>query len=80
MSRERLRRLELRLPVTHPIWDIPDRCRATVARQWLDIGARLTAIEKRLDALQKAGCWENNNGGGNGTLLMDPEDFLKELK
>jgi len=44
-------RLELRLPADHPVFQIPQGSRAAAAREWLDTGARLAAIEKKLEAL-----------------------------
>lgn len=54
MPPKSLRRLEVSLPEDHPIWNIPKGSRAAVAREWLDIGVRLSAIEERLDALGSA--------------------------
>lgn len=50
---ERLRRLELRIPESHPIWTLPARTRAAVAREWLDVGARLAEVERCLAEVQK---------------------------
>ena len=46
-------RLEVRLPADHPLFRFPQGSRATVAREWLDIGARLAAVEERLRAIEE---------------------------
>jgi hypothetical protein len=46
-------RLDLRIPQSHPIFDYPPRLRARVAREWLDLGARLSAIEQDLREVKK---------------------------
>lgn len=43
------KRLDLRLPPDHPIFKYPPGVRAQIAREWLDIGARLERIEKLLE-------------------------------
>jgi hypothetical protein len=51
----RLRRLEIRLPVSHPIWSIPAGARAAYVRQVLDLGILLShqgEIEARLIRLE----------------------------
>lgn len=49
---EPLRRLELRLPVSHPIWSVADGNRATVLKEWLEIGRRLSEIESDLQEIK----------------------------
>jgi hypothetical protein len=52
---ERLRRLEIRLPVSHPVWSIPAGARAAYVRQVLDLGSLLSRqgeIEARLTRLE----------------------------
>lgn len=46
-------RLDLRIPQSHPIFSYPPRLRARVAREWLDIGARLSVIEQELRDVNK---------------------------
>jgi len=48
MAANGMLRLDLRIPQSHPIFDYPPRLRARVAREWLDLGARLSAIEQEL--------------------------------
>lgn len=43
-----LRRLELRLPVNHPVWSLPEGSRSGIVREWLEVGRRLTGIEDYL--------------------------------
>lgn len=43
------KKLDLRLPTNHPIFNYPPGVRAQVARDWMDIGARLERIEKLLE-------------------------------
>lgn len=51
------RRLDLRLPPDHPIFEIPDRERTRAARERLNIAAwidsRLSAVEGRLAAIEE---------------------------
>lgn len=53
MRRKGLKRLELRLPVTHWIWRLSEGSRAATAIRYLDIGARLEAIEERMARLER---------------------------
>jgi hypothetical protein len=55
MNSKDLKRLDLRLPPTHPIFcqDVDSRQRAKIARDWLDNGARLAGVEARLICLEK---------------------------
>ncbi len=48
-----LRRLEILVPECHPIFTRPPGARAMVAREWLDLGARLSAIERELRDVKK---------------------------
>lgn len=67
------RRLELRLPADHAVWDLPEGSRARIVREWLEVGSRLTGIEESLqtviDALHK-----NTNNICNGTEDKSPEN------
>lgn len=54
------RRLELRLPSNHPVWDLPDGFRSKIVREWLEVGRRLTEIEQGLRDLS-AKLETNNN-------------------
>lgn len=58
-----MKRLELRLPEGHPIWQVPAGQRAEVARRWLELGreaelaregveTRLARVEEKLAALE----------------------------
>jgi len=52
LSAKGMRRLEILLPESHPLFGHPDRWRAKVAREWLDLGARLSAVEQELRHLE----------------------------
>jgi hypothetical protein len=53
MAAKGLKRLDLWIPASHPIYDYPPYSRAKVAREWLDIGARLSAMEQELRDVRK---------------------------
>lgn len=59
MAHKTLRRLELRLPVNHPVWSCPPGRRAARIKEWIDLALRLEErlmrIEEKLDALTAAG-------------------------
>lgn len=44
-------RVDLMLPADHPLLRCPAGSRRAAAREWLDIGARLCAVEEKLGAL-----------------------------
>jgi hypothetical protein len=52
MAAKGMKRLEILIPDNHPLFDHPPRWRARVAREWLDLGARLSAVEQELRNLQ----------------------------
>ncbi|HHW44994.1 MAG TPA: hypothetical protein GXX25_14535, partial [Desulfotomaculum sp.] len=59
MANKTLRRLELRLPVNHPVWLYPPGQRTARIREWIDLALRLeerlARIEEKLDALAAGG-------------------------
>ena len=59
MANKALRRLELRLPVKHPVWSCPPGKRAARIKEWIDLALkleeRLISIEEKLDALMAGG-------------------------
>ena len=67
MAANGMLRLDLRIPQSHPIFDYPPRLRARVAREWLDIGARLSAIEQELREVK------NRLGQGESTKKVEHE-------
>lgn len=81
MSGKGLRRLDLWLPESHPVFKYPPGTRAKVAREWLDIGARLAGVERKLEELRE----KLENGvppagqEKNGDLPFDPAVFGKTL-
>lgn len=46
-----LKRLELRLPANHPVWNLPEGSRSKIVKEWLEIGRRLTMIEESLQVV-----------------------------
>lgn len=73
-----LKRLNLQLPQNHPIFLYPPRIRAKVAREWLDIGMRLAAIEERLGRLEERGVVPPDSETGS-TAKIDPGKFRETL-
>jgi hypothetical protein len=53
MTGKHLKRLDLLLPEEHPIFKCPKGKRSRVAREWLDIGARLSEIEKAISEIRE---------------------------
>lgn len=53
MTRKARRRLEIQLPVDHPIFSYPKGVRSAVAREWIDIGARLASIDKNIEEIKE---------------------------
>jgi hypothetical protein len=52
MTAKGMKRLEILIPESHPLFGHPPRWRARVAREWLDLGARLSAVEQELRNLR----------------------------
>ncbi len=52
MGAKGMKRLEIHVPEQHPIFNYPPGTRGMVAREWLDIGARIAAIEKQLSGIE----------------------------
>lgn len=48
-----LKRLDLWIPESHPIWKVPPRMRSAVAREWLDVGGKLAALEEAVARLER---------------------------
>lgn len=53
MTRKGRKRLDIWLPEDHPIFSYPSGVRAKVAREWLDIGARLASIDKNIEEIKE---------------------------
>lgn len=80
MSKKGLRRLDLRLPENHPIFAYPPGERTRVAREWLDIGARLSRLEKKLEELEeKLASGVGQEKEKKGELPFDPAAFADNL-
>lgn len=64
MRRQGLRRLEVWLPDTHPLFRVPPRQRSAKLREWLDLALRLDdhlraireAVEGVRAAVENGGC------------------------
>jgi hypothetical protein len=85
MAADGVLRLDLRSPQGHPIFNYPPRLRAKVAREWLDLGARLSAIEqdlrdvkRRLGEDESAKKVEHEAGPGKSGLgnSVSIDDFI----
>jgi hypothetical protein len=48
-----LKRLEVLVPEQHPIMAYPSGARSKIAREWLDMGARLSELEKQLTEIRE---------------------------
>ncbi|KUK10386.1 MAG: hypothetical protein XD50_1357 [Clostridia bacterium 41_269] len=53
MPRKDLKRIELWLPVNHPIFKCPKGTWATTAKEWLDIGAELAEMKDILMEIKR---------------------------
>ncbi len=70
MTTNGMRRLEIIIPEDHPVFAQPPGSRARVAREWLDLGVRLSAIEHDLRDIKKhLSVIENRNPIGQGDYL-----------
>lgn len=80
-----MRRFELTLPEDHPLWRVPPRQRAAVARRWLELGRqaeekrqdleeRLARVEERLARLEAQGTAQTR--AGDRGARIDPNVFL----
>jgi hypothetical protein len=47
------RRLEILVPEDHPIFLYPAGVRSAVAREWMDIGSRLSGIDKNINEIKE---------------------------
>jgi len=66
------RRLELRLPADHAVWQLPEGSRAGIVREWLEVGSRLTGIEESLQTVIDT--LHNNTNIENVTEGKSPEN------
>ena len=70
---EPLRRLEIRLPVNHPVFSIEAGKRNQVVREWLELGQRLAVIE---ELLSQGRVVEVKDSSGNEFSTDDKQEFL----
>jgi hypothetical protein len=75
MTANGMRRLEIIVPEDHPIFAQHPGSRARVAREWLDLGARLSAIEHELRGVKKRlSDMENIHPIGQGGYLKQKQE------
>lgn len=83
MSNKGMKRLDLWLPENHPVFEYPPGARAKVAREWLDIGARLSGVERKLEELKDRLDNSISPGGQKKQdekgLPFDPAAFARTL-
>lgn len=53
MARKGRRRLDIWLTEDHPIFSYPSGERAAIAREWLNIGSRLSGIDKNINEIKE---------------------------
>lgn len=78
------KRFELRLPLNHSIWSYPAGERTRVARDWLDLGSRIAALEdavqriaERLETNTAAGLTPGSSRSSSAEQLnIDKDKFL----
>jgi hypothetical protein len=76
MTRKGRRRLDIWLTEDHPIFLYPPGSRAQVARDWLDIGERLSRLEEKINRIQMMG---DSFPEKNIKKHFDPVDFAKVI-
>lgn len=85
-----MKRLDLWLPENHPIFQYPAGTRTKVAREWLDIGSRLSGVERKLEELEEKLTYgvisspssdrgEKKGGEEDSSLSFDPASFAKSI-
>lgn len=77
MKREGLKRLELWLPVNHPVWSLPLGTRAAVAKEWLKIGARLATLEEAVTRLEQKLIHERSVSSQTAQSCIDVNAFFE---
>ncbi len=88
---KQIRRLELKLPPDHPIFEYPPGSRSAIIKMWIDLGQqfelinkRLEAIEQKIDQLSVNGVARNDgtdsNTSGSDTLVFDLLESLNSFE
>jgi len=72
------RRLEIQLPVDHPIFSYPKGVRSAVAREWIDIGARLANIDKNIEEIKEILNSQKPEDGNNSEF--DASAFAESIE
>lgn len=92
MAQSKDKRLEVYLPIDHPLFSFPRRSWAPIAREWLDIGMQLKLLRQEIGHLtNRVRALENRiKSIPNGTLGVDsakqegspklmPSELLKDF-
>ncbi len=78
------RRLEIWLPVDHPIFSYPSGVRATIAREWLNIGSLLTEMDKNIKEIMERVTRPESKSDKSDTdeeaIGFDPGAFAENIK
>jgi len=72
------RLLEIQLPVDHPIFSYPKGVRSAVAREWIDIGARLANIDKNIEEIKEILNSQKPEDGNNSEF--DASAFAESIE
>ncbi|MGB4428731.1 MAG: hypothetical protein WBI48_03735 [Thermacetogeniaceae bacterium] len=80
MTRKARRRLDLQLPEDHPIFSYPKGVRSAVAREWLDIGARLANIDKNINEIKEKLNELEQKPENDGNSVFDAGTFAESLE
>lgn len=70
-----LKRLEVWLPVDHAVWSLPPGDRARAVREWLDLGARIGALEEAMARMERK-LGKAPDEPEQKPPAIDPEAFL----
>ncbi|MDD2556457.1 MAG: hypothetical protein PHX16_03605 [Syntrophaceticus sp.] len=85
MAHKDKRRLEIWLPVDHPVFSYPSGVRATIAREWLNIGSLLLGMDKNIkDIKERINKIEiksdNSQTSEEEEIGFDPREFADNIE
>ena len=85
MAHKDKRRLEIWLPVDHPVFSYPSGVRATIAREWLNIGSLLLGMDKNIkDIKERINKIEiksdNSQTSEEEKIGFDPREFADNIE